>query len=56
MPRVIEKAKKAWAPKSYKELVDWYVEQIDSGTATTRNFKDLARGLVKPKKKAKPKK
>ena len=43
-------------PKNYKELVDWYLVQIESGNATRREFVQLAEGLNKPKKKAPAKK
>ncbi len=56
-------AVKPFKPKSYKELVDWFVVQIDSGTATKRDFVRLAAGLANlpkkvkaPAKKVEPKK
>ena len=55
------KAEKPFKPKNHKELVDWYLVQIESGVATKRDFVKLAAGIkpVKAKKKApvkKPKK
>ena len=43
-------------PKSYKKLVDWFVLQVESGTATKRDFVRLAVGLANPPKKVAPKK
>ena len=56
-------AVKLFKPKSHKELVDWFVLQVNSGTATKRDFVRLAAGLANlpnvkapVKKKAPPKK
>ena len=45
MPRKKVKAVEPFKPKSYKELVEWFVLQINSGVATKRDFVQLAAGL-----------
>ena len=43
--RADETAQVTFAPKSYKDLVDWYSGEIISGTAQARDFLKKAKAL-----------
>ena len=51
----VKKVKKPWAPKSHKDLVEWFVGQIRNGGATKREFLIHAEKLLAPKQAVKKK-
>jgi len=46
-PRTVERPKveEVFEPSSYEELVDWFVQETESGVATRKDFVRLAKNL-----------